>query len=85
VTAELEAYRTFAQDRIAAYETRTGGYNMLNASLVYRVEQGWARNVELYLRGTNLTDELAYSHTSFVKRQSPLRGRNIVLGLRHQF
>jgi len=85
VTAEVEAYRTFAQNRYAAYETRTGGYNMLNASVTYRLDAGWARNVELYLRGTNLTNELAYSHTSFVKQQSPLRGRNIVLGLRHQF
>lgn len=43
------------------------------------------KEVEFYVRGTNLTDRLAYSHTSFVKNQSPLRGRHVVLGLRHQF
>ncbi|MCA0978840.1 TonB-dependent receptor plug domain-containing protein [Qipengyuania flava] len=37
------------------------------------------------VRGSNLTNELAYVHTSFVKDQSPLRGRNVVLGIRTQF
>ena len=42
-------------------------------------------NVVVLLIGTNLTNELAYVHTSFVKNQSPLRGRNVVFGVRHQF
>lgn len=39
----------------------------------------------IYLRGANLTNELAYSHTSFVKKQSPLRGRSLALGIRYEF
>ncbi len=58
---------------------------MINATLAYRFPHGPGRWTELYLSGTNLTDELAYSHASFVKAQSPLRGRNIVFGLRNQF
>ena len=43
------------------------------------------KTVEFYVRGTNLLDELAFSHTSFVKEQSPLRGRSIAFGMRHSF
>jgi len=37
------------------------------------------------VRGTNLTNELAYNHSSFIKTFSPLRGRNFVFGLRGAF
>jgi iron complex outermembrane receptor protein len=46
---------------------------------------GTRQSLELYARGTNLTDELAFAHTSFVKNQSPLRGRSIAFGARHTF
>jgi len=85
VSADVEYYHTFAQGRFASYETRTSGYDMVNATLSYRFELGGARGVELYLRGTNLTNELAYVHTSFVKNQSPLRGRSVAIGMRHSF
>ena len=85
VFAEVEYYRTFDQDRVASYESKTHGYNMINATLSYELGMGADRTVDLYLRGTNLTDELAFAHTSFVKDQSPLRGRNLVFGMRHRF
>ena len=85
VSADVEYYRTFEQDRVASYETRTGGYDMVNATVSYRLAVGDGRSVELYARGTNLTDELALAHTSFVKTQSPLRGRSLAFGMRHQF
>jgi len=98
-SADLEYSRTFAQNRVATTKTPayipnrptyggqtireepTAGYNMLNATLAYRLKSG----TEIYLRGSNLTNELAYSHSSFVKNQSPLRGRNIVFGIRQEF
>lgn len=85
LSADLEVSRTFGQDRIASYETETAGYNIVNATVAYRFDLGGRKSVELYARGTNLTDELAYSHTSFVKNQSPLRGRSIAFGMRHAF
>jgi len=85
LSAGFEVYRQFTQDRLAPLETRTDGYNMVNATVAYRFPHSPGRWTELYLSGTNLTDELAYSHASFVKAQSPLRGRNIVFGLRNQF
>lgn len=85
MSAELEYYRTFAQDSYASYETRTSGYNMVNATLSYRFDIDEDQTAMIYLRGTNLTNELAYSHTSFVKKQSPLRGRSLALGIRYEF
>nr|WP_184087966.1 TonB-dependent receptor [Sphingomonas xinjiangensis] len=85
VSGNLEYYHTFEQDKVASYETRTPGYDMLNAILSYRFDLGGAKSVELYARGSNLLNELAFAHTSFVKDQSPLRGRNFVIGMRHAF
>lgn len=81
---EAEAYRVFGQERIADFETATPGYNMVNLTLAYRLPVGAARS-ELFVRATNLLDELAYNHVSFVKEAAPLRGRNVVLGLRTAF
>lgn len=83
--ADAEYYRTFSQDRIASYETRTSGYDMLNATISYRLDLTDRQQAEFYLRGQNLLNETAYVHTSFVKYQSPLRGRNVVLGVRYSF
>lgn len=77
----MEYVLTFEQDEIASYETRTRDYDTLS----YRVELDDRKHVEFYVRGTNLTNELAFVHTSFVKDQSPMRGRSIAFGIRHQF
>ena len=84
-SADAEYCHTFAQDRVASYETRTVGYDMLNATVAYRFDVGADRLAEFYVRANNLLNETAYVHTSFVIDQSPLRGRNLVLGVRYQF
>lgn len=83
-SADAEYFRAFEQDRIADFETRTPGYDMVNATISYRLPIG-ERSAELYVRGSNLTDSLAYNHASFIKNASPLRGRNFVFGLRTVF
>ncbi|MFN3944958.1 MAG: TonB-dependent receptor domain-containing protein [Allosphingosinicella sp.] len=82
---DVELYRVFEQDRIADFETETPGYTMLNATLAYRLPVGQFGQSELFLRGTNLLNELAFNHVSFVKEAAPLRGRNLVVGLRTTF
>src|SRR3546814_12155697 len=52
-SADLEYYRTFAQNRVASYETRTEGYDMLNATMSYRLDVGSGQSVEFYARATN--------------------------------
>ncbi|WP_120717254.1 TonB-dependent receptor domain-containing protein [Tsuneonella amylolytica] len=81
---ELEFQHVFEQDSVADFETATPGYNMLNATVAYQLPLGPVRS-EVFLRATNLLDELAYNHVSFVKEAAPLRGRNVVLGVRAAF
>ena len=85
LSGDLEYYHVFEQGRIASFETRTAGYDMLNATLAYRFALGQKADAELFVRATNLTNELAYNHVSFIKNASPLRGRNFVFGVRTTF
>lgn len=82
LSADVEYYHIFDQNRIADYETETPGYDIVNATLAYHVDLGTRARTELFVRGTNLTNELAFNHASFIKDASPLRGRNVVFGLR---
>jgi iron complex outermembrane receptor protein len=85
LSLDAQYFHAFEQDDIAEFEAETPGYDMLNATIAYRMDLGDARSVELFARGTNLFDELAFNHASFIKNASPLRGRNVVFGLRTAF
>ena len=62
----------------------TAAYTLLNASVSYDLDFGRSQS-ELYLRGYNLTDELAKVHTSFLKPYAPLPGAGVEVGLRIDF
>lgn len=81
---ELEWYRVGRQDDVAAFETSTPGYHMVNLSAHYRGRFG-TQPWEFYMKAANLTDELAFNHASFIKNAAPLMGRNLTLGLRLPF
>lgn len=70
--------RVAAQDRLAPLETATPGYTMLDASVGYRLFAGRTLH-DIVLSGTNLGDQVARSHTSFLKDFVPLPGRDIRL------
>ncbi len=80
----VELVRVGAQDKLAAFEGRTGGYNMLNLGTHYTTRI-LGVPAQLYARINNLTNELAFSHTSFIKEAAPLPGRNVTAGLRFIF
>ena len=82
--ASLEVRRVDEQGRVAAEETVTAGYTMLNASLGYRFFVG-QQVLDLLLRGRNLTDEDARNHLSFSKDYVPLPGRDVSLSVRFLF
>ncbi len=82
LSADVEYYHIFDQDRVADFETKTPGYDIVNATLAYHIDLGTRAQTEIFVRGTNLTNELAFNHASFIKDASPLRGRNVVVGLR---
>ena len=72
------------QNRLAAGETPSLGYQLISAYATYRFTFKRAL-LDLYVRGTNLGDDEARMHTSFLKEVAPLPGRNITLGIRTTF
>jgi outer membrane receptor protein involved in Fe transport len=68
------------QNRTAQNELATAGYESLNMSLSTTLDLGSVA-VQATLFGRNLLDDIARRHTSFVKEQAPLPGRNIGLKL----
>jgi len=80
----VEVVRVGTQDRVAEFEGATRGYNMVNLGGHYTTRIGGVP-AQIYARINNLTDELAFSHTSFIKEAAPLSGRNITAGLRFVF
>jgi iron complex outermembrane recepter protein len=84
LSAGIDWTRYDSQSRIAPGELATPGYTMLNADLGYRLSTG-AGEWLLFLRGSNLLDEDARRHTSFLKDVVPLPGRSIQVGARLSF
>ena len=84
LNGQLEFYRVQRQDELADYESETGGYNMLGASLGY---SGSLQQTDylVYLKASNLLDEKARQHTSFIKDEVLLPGRNLTAGVRLAF
>ncbi len=73
------------QDRVAAIETSTEGYTMINADFTWTIETSGGITFDLFVHGRNLGDEDARRHSSLVKDTVPLPGRNLVLGFRSHF
>ncbi len=82
---QVEWVQVARQNRIAAFETATPGYGMLNVGLAYNGQFSSGTPWQVYLKGTNLTDRLAYAHTSFIKNAAPLMGRNVTVGVKVAF
>ena len=82
--ARLDVLRVQEQDRVAADELPTDGYTMLDLTLAWRLTQG-RYGMTAFLRGTNLLDEDARNHVSFVKDIAPMGKRGVTLGVRGTF
>ena len=57
-------------------ETATNGYQMLDTRLTKTFYLNGTSNLKVTLFGKNLLDEVARNHSSFVKNEVPLPGRN---------
>jgi iron complex outermembrane recepter protein len=80
--AGLGAVRYARQDRLASFEDGTDGYTLVHANVSWHRDMAGGRAMEVFLNGSNLLDEEARPHTSFLKDLSPLPGRGISTGLR---
>lgn len=82
--ASIGAIRYADQERVAAFESPTPGYTLVDAHLAWHWDSqriGW----ELFLDANNLTDREARVHTSFLKDVAPLPGRSAAFGIRAFF
>jgi iron complex outermembrane receptor protein len=79
--ARVGVRRVEEQDRVGAFETETGAYTMLDASLVVPLGD----HLELSLTGSNLDDEAARNHVSLKKEDVILAGRDVRIALRGSF
>jgi iron complex outermembrane receptor protein len=81
LTARAEVEHVFEQDRIAATETPTDGFTLVNASLSIKPFAGNDR-ATLLLSANNIFDVEARRHASVLKDFAPLAGRDIRLTAR---
>lgn len=79
--ATISLSSTFNQNKVSGFETRTGGYSILNLGLGGTLHFGRTK-VEVNLNGNNITDKKYIAHLSRLKTDGIANiGRNIVLGL----
>jgi len=83
--ASLGATRYAEQDDVAAYETTTPGYTLVDAHVAWHKDTPKGNAWELFVDGSNLLDEEARVHTSFLKDVAPLPGRGVAFGVRAFF
>lgn len=83
--AGIEGVFVSKQDRTAEFELPTNSYQMLNAHLTLSLPYYKGCDLEFYIRGTNLSDQEARVHSSFLKDLAPLRGRSVLFGIRGVF
>ncbi len=81
----IEWVQVARQNRIAAFETETPGYGMLNLGLAYSSQTSAGLPWQVYVKGRNLSDRLAYAHNSFIKTAAPLMGRSVAVGVKVAF
>jgi iron complex outermembrane receptor protein len=82
--ARLEVQHVFAQRQTADFETSTDGYTFLNAYISKDVVVA-SQVCELFVRGSNLLNEKARNHVSFIKDVAPMAGASVMGGVRVRF
>ena len=80
----MKLTRSLKQDNLGDDEEVTPAFSLLNAFASYDVSFGDSVG-ELFVKGSNLTDELAYNHASVLKQFAPLPGRGVEIGLKFDF
>ncbi len=81
----IEWVQVARQSRVAQFETKTPGYGMLNLAIAYSSQTAAGTPWQIYVRGNNLTDRLAFAHNSFIKNAAPLTGRSVAAGVKVSF
>ncbi len=80
----VDLIEVFKQRDVNPLETETDGYTLLNADVSYNLSSD-GTGTTIFIRGTNLFDQEARQHTSFIKDRAPLAGRSGMIGFRASF
>ena len=83
-SGSAEYSHVFNQDKFAAYEHETQGYNMVNIGLAYKYSLAERQEAKVFFNANNLLDEQVYEHSSFLSN-IPQMGRNFVIGVDYKF
>jgi len=83
--ANIEGVFVSRQNQLAEFELPTESYQMLNAHVNLNVPAYKDNELSFYVKGSNLTDEEARVHSSFLKDLAPLRGRSVLFGIKGSF
>ena len=75
--AMVEVQDVGSQNAISSFETPTADFRLVNGRLSHSIDVGDGAMLTISAFGRNLTNEIARHHTSFVKDEVPLAGRNI--------
>jgi iron complex outermembrane receptor protein len=81
----VELRYAFEQHNTGPEETATDDYVGLNLDVNYRLDLGNSMTAVIFARADNLLDETIRHHTSFLKEQAALPGRNLTIGARLEF
>lgn len=80
--ARIDVTSTFKQNQVTEFETPTGSYALLSASVGGRISFG-GLPVDVSISGQNLFNKTYFSHLSRLKSDGiPNIGRNVMLGLK---
>ncbi|KKO43992.1 TonB-dependent receptor [Arsukibacterium ikkense] len=82
--AQLGVNHYARQQRLAENETPTAGYTVLEAGL-NRYFNWQGNELMLFAKLQNLTNRLAFVHSSFIKEDAPLPARQLAVGVRLNF
>ncbi|MEG2806298.1 TonB-dependent receptor [Stenotrophomonas sp.] len=83
--ASVGAVRYSRQKDVAQNEDPSNGYTLVDAHLAYRWDRTDSNSYEVFLDGSNLTNQEARPHTSLLRDYSPLPGRGVAFGIRAYF
>lgn len=83
--AGLNLQQALRQKETASFEDETKGYTKLDAHLSKSFALPGGRSLSLFANANNLLDRKIVHHTSYLKEEAPLPGRNLSVGLRMEF
>lgn len=82
--ATLGVHQFASQQRVAENETPTSSYHLVEASVQYDF-QWLGSDMMWFAKLHNASNQLAFVHSSFIKEDAPLPGRNLTLGIQARF